>query len=72
MINVIIQVTKDEALYEVIPVDNELAGYIKENNNEVQQVLKNRGINNLANRALEVLTEGETSLEEVYALLTGY
>lgn len=60
------------ALYEVIPVDNELAGYIKENNNEVQQVLKNRGINNLANRALEVLTEGETSLEEVYALLTGY
>lgn len=60
------------ALYEVIPVDNELAGYIKDNNDDVQEVLKKRGINNLANRALEVLTDGQTSLEEVYALLTGY
>ncbi len=60
------------ALYEVISMDSELAVYIKNNDNNVEQVLKKRGINNLATRALEILTEGQTSLEEVYALLTGY
>ncbi len=60
------------ALYEVISMDSELAVCIKNNDNNVEQVLKKRGINNLATRALEILTEGQTSLEEVYALLTGY
>ncbi len=60
------------ALYEVIPVDHELAQYIKNNDHNVDKLLKKRGISNLATRALEILTEGHTSLEEVYALLTGY
>lgn len=60
------------ALYEIIPVDQELAGCIKNNDNHVEDLLAKRGISNLATRALEVLTAGTTSLEEVYALLTGY
>lgn len=60
------------ALYEIIPVDKELAESIKNNDSSVEILLKNKGISNLASRAMEVLTDGTTSLEEVYALLTGY
>lgn len=60
------------ALYEVIPVDNELANSIKNNDSQVDQHLTSRGIKSLADRALEVMNEGKTSLEEVYALLTEF
>ena len=60
------------ALYEVIPVDQELALCIKRNDHQVEELLSNRGIKNLAESAYEVFTEGTTSLEEVYPLITGY
>ena len=60
------------ALYEVIPMDHELSNAIKNNDSSVEDLLGKRNIKTLANRALEILTEGKTSLEEVYALLTGY
>ena len=59
------------ALYEVIPIDQTLALAIKGNNHEVDTLLNERGIKNLATRAYEVLIEGTTSLEEVYPLLSG-
>lgn len=59
------------ALYEVIPIDQTLALAIKGNDHEVDQLLNERGIKNLATRAYEVLIEGTTSLEEVYPLLSG-
>ncbi len=59
------------ALYEVIPIDQTLALAIKGNDHEVDTLLKDRGIKNLATRAYEVLMEGTTSLEEVYPLLSG-
>lgn len=59
------------ALYEVIPIDQALSLAIKGNNHEVQTLLNERGIKNLATRAYEVLIEGTTSLEEVYPLLSG-
>lgn len=59
------------ALYEVIPIDQKLAVAIKGNNHEVDAILKERGVKNLATRAYEVLIEGTTSLEEVYPLLSG-
>lgn len=59
------------ALYEVIPIDQTLALAIKGNDHEVDTLLKERGIKNLATRAYEVLIEGTTSLEEVYPLLSG-
>jgi len=60
------------ALYEVIPIDKELAMCIKQNDQSVDALLEERKIKKLAQRAFEVFTEGKTSLEEVYPLLTSY
>ena len=60
------------ALYEVIPVDQSLAEAIKGNRHDIEEILQERDIKNLATRAYEVLIEGTTSLEEVYPLLSGY
>lgn len=60
------------ALYEVIPIDMELASKIKENDHSVENILKQRGIKTLAERAYEIYLEGTTSLEEVYPLLTNF
>lgn len=60
------------ALYEVIPIDKELAMCIKQNDQSVDELLEKRNIKKLAERAFEVFTKGETSLEEVYPLLTAY
>lgn len=60
------------ALYEVIPIDLELAESIKMNNHKVDEILKSRGIKKLADRAYEELLTGSTSLEEVYPLLSGF
>lgn len=60
------------ALYEVIPIDSVLAEIIKENELPSEEILEERGIKKLAYRAYEILTEGVTSLEEVYPLLTGF
>lgn len=59
------------ALYEVIPMDNTLATSIKNNENDISFILKERGIKTLSEGALELLTTQTTSLEEVYALLAG-
>ncbi|MDX2362477.1 MAG: GspE/PulE family protein [Crocinitomicaceae bacterium] len=59
------------ALYEVIPIDQSLAEAIKSNQHEVQEELKEKNIKSLATRAYEVLINGDTSLEEVYPLLSG-
>ena len=60
------------ALYEVIPIDQHLALAIKSNDHDVDALLKDRNIKNLATRAYEVLNQGITSLEEVYPLLSGF
>ncbi len=60
------------ALYEVIPINEELANAIKNNESQIQDKLKQLGVKSLSTRALEVLTEGTTSLDEIYALLTGF
>jgi len=60
------------ALYEVIPIDEELAMSIKNIYSQIQDLLSKRNIKDLATRALETLNEGTTSLDEVYALLTGF
>lgn len=60
------------ALYEVIPIDSVLAQKIKNNDYSVGDVLAERGIKRLAQRAYELFINGETSLEEVYPLLTEF
>lgn len=60
------------ALYEVIPIDQKLALAIKGNDHSIEELLQQRGIKNLSERAYELLIDGTTSLEEVYPLLSGY
>lgn len=60
------------ALYEVIPIDQQLAVEIKNNRHDVADLLKDKEILNIAQRAYNELINGSTSLEEVYPLLSGY
>lgn len=58
-----------KAVYEVIPVDHELAEKIKQNEHDVAAALKQRNIGTLAGSAFRLLESGETTIEEIYALL---
>ena len=60
-----------KAIYEVIPIDTELAACIKEENLNVQHLLKEREISSLPDNAFELLKKGHTSVEEVYSILAG-
>ncbi len=58
------------ALYEVIPIDQKIAFEIKNNSHDINSLLKERGIMNIAERAYQELIIGSTSLEEVYPFLS--
>lgn len=58
-----------KAIYEVIPIDHQLADNIKNNTFTVQQYLQEQGIKRLSSTAFELLAEGETSIDEIYSLL---
>jgi type IV pilus assembly protein PilB len=61
-----------KAVYEVIPIDAELAGFIKTNQYDVATALKERGIKTLAENAFELFEKGDTSIEEIYPLLLNF
>lgn len=61
-----------KAVYEVIPVDHDLAQEIKKGNMNVHALLKERGIQTLAENAFNIFSEGKTSIEEIYPLLFNY
>lgn len=58
-----------KALYEVIPIDQELSNAIKTQRFEVSEALAERNILSLRDNAFELLEQGLTSIEEVYPLL---
>lgn len=58
-----------KAIYELITMDQELAEAIKNNVSDVDDLLEQRKIVKLSDKAYQLLTLGETALEEVYALL---
>ncbi|WP_461788829.1 GspE/PulE family protein [Pedobacter sp.] len=58
-----------KAVYEVIPIDAELAFEIKQENMYIDEHLKNRNIKTLGQNAFELFANGETSLEEIFPLL---
>lgn len=58
------------AVYEVIPIDHEIAECIKTGNSLITEQMKKRNIRSLSEQALELFHNGITSLEEVYPLLT--
>ncbi len=58
-----------KAIYEVIPVDYEIANLIKTNTFNAQEILLKKGILSLADNAFQLFEFGETSIEEIYPLL---
>ncbi len=57
------------AVYEVIPIDYELSKNIKASNLDVDDLLKERGIQSLSHNAFALIEEGITSIEEIYPIL---
>jgi general secretion pathway protein E/type IV pilus assembly protein PilB len=57
------------AIYEVIPVDHQVSDFILSNEKHVDDYFRSLGIKTLQESALEVLQNGETSIEEIYPLL---
>ena len=59
-----------KAIYELLPVTKDLSIHIKNNELQIDDYLKNNAIKQLSNQAIELVTKGETSIEEVFSLLT--
>ncbi|MCB2411155.1 GspE/PulE family protein [Hymenobacter lucidus] len=60
-----------QAVYEVIPLDAELADFLKNENRDVSSLLQQRGIVSLAENAFALFERGDTTLDEIYPLLFG-
>lgn len=58
-----------KAVYEVIPIDYELAENIKNSKFNITTELKEKGITMLMDNAFDLFEKGDTSMEEVYSLL---
>ncbi|MCB0479724.1 MAG: type II/IV secretion system protein, partial [Crocinitomicaceae bacterium] len=58
------------ALYEIIPIDHDLSEKIKSKELRVDTILKEKGVRKLSEQAYNLLSEGVTSLEDVYSLLS--
>ncbi len=61
-----------KAVYEVIPIDQELSAEIKGGNMNINELLKKRGVHTLAENAFNLFSAGQTSIEEIYPLLLNY
>lgn len=57
------------AIYEVIPVDDELAAAARRGETDIEDLLRKRGIISLREAGIELFRRGETALEEVVQLL---
>lgn len=57
------------AIYEVIPIDEELRTKIKNNEQQVEDLLQSKNIPSLSQQAYYLFTEGKTSLTEIYPIL---
>lgn len=58
-----------KAVYEVIPLDQELTQEIKKGNLYINPLLEERGIKTLGENAFALFTAGQTTIEEIYPLL---
>ena len=58
-----------KAIYEVIPIDLELAEAIKSNVFSIEELLKQRSIRTLKDNAFDLFEKGITSADEVYSVL---
>lgn len=58
-----------KAIYEIIPIDFELAESIKNNNLSVENMLKERNIKSLRENAFDLFLKGMTTIDEIYPIL---
>ena len=58
-----------KAIYEIIPITKELTDLIKKNVLEIDDYLSQKNIKTLKTNAIALVASGETSIEEIYALL---
>ncbi|MGM9475196.1 GspE/PulE family protein [Pedobacter sp. GSP4] len=58
-----------KAVYEVVPIDADLAAHIRNGNMAVDGILAEKGISTLSLNAFSLFVQGLTSLEEIYPLL---
>lgn len=58
-----------KAVYEVITIDHDLSEHVKNGNLNITELLQQKGITSLAENAFTLFEQGQTSIEEVYALL---
>ncbi|TDQ11573.1 GspE/PulE family protein [Pedobacter metabolipauper] len=58
-----------KAVYEVIPLDQELTVEIKQGNMYINPLLEARGIKSLAENAFALFASGNTTIDEIYPLL---
>jgi type IV pilus assembly protein PilB len=58
-----------KAVYEVLPIDGELAELIKNTSTDIENTLTLQNIKTLSKNAFEIFANGQTSLDEIYSLL---
>lgn len=58
-----------KAVYEIIPIDFDIAESIRQKESSIDEKLKSRKIKILSDSAFQLFSEGLTSIEEVYPLL---
>jgi len=61
-----------KAVYEIIPMDHELAVEVKKGNLQVDGLLRKRKIRSLGENAFDLFAQKETSIDEIYPLLFNY
>ncbi|ALM08799.1 general secretion pathway protein GspE [Sediminicola sp. YIK13] len=59
-----------KAIYEIVPITKELIYHIKNNTLEIDEYLNQNNIITLKKNAVQMIKEGVTSIDEVYALLS--
>ncbi|MEM9143444.1 MAG: GspE/PulE family protein [Bacteroidota bacterium] len=59
-----------KAVYEILPITQELMGPIKNNHLEITEYMREKQIATLRQNAIQLIRDGTTSVEEAYSLLT--
>ena len=58
-----------KAIYEVIPIDYQLAEHIKNGQLSIEELLKERNIRTLRDNAFDLFEKGLTTIDEIYPIL---
>ena len=58
-----------KGIYEVVGIDSEISSWIRNQQFDKETELRDKGVRSLAKQAFDLLSEGLTSVEEVYPIL---